>query len=102
MRRLFALTLPVLLCAGTLLAAGCAGYQQPSAATPPVDPKTVFRVNAPLLNLLSCPNVNCEVTEDLRNGQEVSVRSPNMNGWVMVRVLPSGREGYVLAKHLIR
>ena len=101
MRPMITLSLPVLLCASMLLAAGCAVHQ-PSTASPPPDPKSVYRVNAPLLNLLACPNVNCEVTEDLRNGQEVSVQSPNMNGWIQVRVLPSGREGFVLAKHLIR
>jgi len=101
MRRIFALSAPALVLASALLATGCASTAATSVSPPP-DPKSVYRVNAPLLNLLSCPNVDCDVTEDLRNGQEVAVLSPNMNGWVMVRVLPSGREGYVLAKHLIR
>lgn len=85
--------------AGLLLGAGCAA----SAPAPeaPAGPQATARVRAGLLNLLKCPSVNCDVLEDLHAGQEVTILSPLMNGWVMVR-LPSGREGYVKASFLAR
>ena len=60
MRRIFALSAPALVLASTLLATGCASTAATSVSPPP-DPKSVYRVNAPLLNLLSCPNVDCDV-----------------------------------------
>jgi uncharacterized protein YgiM (DUF1202 family) len=87
------------LAAAVLLAAGCAGRQAPAG---PVNPAAVFTVRAPLLNLLRCPTVTCDVIEDLQDGQQVAVLSPVVNGWVQVRVLPAGKEGFVLARFLRR
>lgn len=85
--------------ASVLWGAGCAGRAAPVA---PVAPQSVFKVRASLLNLLECPSATCPVVEDLRDGQEVAVLTPEHGGWVQVRVLPSGREGYVLARFLGR
>jgi len=62
----------------------------------------VYRVQAGLLNLVKCPSVNCDVIEDLHAGQEVAVISPQMGGWVMVRVLATGHEGYAQVRFLGR
>lgn len=88
--------LVVCLLAGT----GCAA----SAPAPqaPVPPQALYRVRAGLLNLLKCPSVNCDVLQDLLAGQEVAVISPVLNGWVMVRLPATGREGYVEARFLTR
>ncbi|EHJ47984.1 hypothetical protein DFW101_1978 [Solidesulfovibrio carbinoliphilus subsp. oakridgensis] len=79
--------------------AGCAGRAAPAG---PVPPQSVYKVRAALLNLLECPSLTCPVTEDLHDGQEVAVLSPRLGDWVQVRVLPGGREGYVLARFLGR
>lgn len=91
--------LSVLVAAAILGGLGCAGRPVPAA---PVDPKTVFQVHTPLLNLLKCPSVTCEVLEDLQSGQKVAVLTPEIQGWVQVRVLPDGQEGFVLARFLGR
>ncbi len=89
----------VLCLLASLWCAGCAGKSAPAA---PTDPKSVARVRAPLLNLRQCPSLTCDVAEDLTDGQEVAVLTPVLNGWVQVRVLASGREGYVEARFLGR
>ncbi|MHC1711945.1 MAG: peptide-binding protein [Solidesulfovibrio sp.] len=91
--------LPVLLATSVLLGAGCASKPKPVTQ---VDPKSVFKVQAALLNLLSCPSITCEVLEDLHSGQEVAILMPNVQGWSQVRVLSSGHEGFVEAKFLGR
>ena len=96
---------PSLFLAGLVLAAslsalaGCAGRTAPAG---PVPPQSVYKVRAALLNLLECPSLTCTVVEDLHDGQEVAVLSPRQGDWVQVRVLPHGREGYVLARFLGR
>ena len=62
----------------------------------------MYRVRAGLLNLLKCPNVDCDVLEDLHAGQSVAVISPNLNGWFLVRLPGTDREGYVEARFLER
>jgi uncharacterized protein YgiM (DUF1202 family) len=99
MRHVIARLACPLLVAGTILSPGCAS----SPPAPPADfPATKAKVRAGLLNLLQCPSLNCDVIADLRAGQEVDVLSPDMNGWVMVRVPASGREGYVQVRFLAR
>ncbi len=88
-----------LLAAALLGAAGCARSVAPAG---PVPPQSVFKVRAALLNLLKCPSVTCSVIDDLRSGQEVAALSPPQGDWVLVRVLPSGPEGYVEARFLGR
>lgn len=75
--------------------AGCAGRGQ---AVAPADPATVFTVRAALLNLLECPSQTCAVLEDLHDGDKVAVLTPEIHGWLQVRALASGREGYVLRR----
>lgn len=85
----------------TALAAlwGCAGRSQPAA---PADAASVYRVSGALVNLLACPSVTCAVVEDLRQGQEVAVTAAYPGGWVEVRAVASGREGYVLRQFLTK
>lgn len=99
MRQTITLIACALLAACILCTAGCAARPAPLA---PPDPQSVYRVRASLLNVHKCPNMNCDVIEDLTTGQEVAAISPNMGGWVMVRVLSSGHEGYVEARFLAR
>jgi hypothetical protein len=100
MRRAVIVLARALLCAGLLAAAGCA--TRPAAPVAQPASQDGYRVKASLLNLLQCPNVNCDVIEDLHQGQEVAVLSPVMNGWIMVRVKASGHEGYVEARFINR
>lgn len=79
--------------------AGCAGRSQSVA---PADPATVYRVSGPLVNLLSCPSLTCSVVEDLTLGQQVAVTAAYPGGWVAVRAMASGREGFVLRQFLAR
>lgn len=99
MRFPFVRLVPVLVAALVFLGAGCAG---PSAPARPVAAQNVFRVRAALLNLLRCPSLTCDVVEDLREGEQVAVLTPEMQGWVQVRALGSGHEGYVLSRFLER
>jgi len=82
-----------------LLVAGCAGRSQSAA---PVDPANVYRVSGPLVNLLACPSLTCSVVEDLGLGQQVAVTATYPGGWVAVRAVESGREGFVLRRFLAR
>lgn len=74
---------------------GCAGHGQSAA---PVDPAAVRTVRAALLNLLECPSLTCSVVEDLHAGDKVAVLTPDIQGWVQVRHMATGREGYVLSR----
>ncbi|EFL51541.1 SH3 type 3 domain protein [Solidesulfovibrio fructosivorans JJ]] len=87
------------LVAASLGLAGCAGRPVPAA---PADARSVRTVRAALLNVLTCPSVNCSVVEDLHAGEKVSLLSPEINGWHQVRVLKDGQEGYVQARFLGR
>ncbi|MHC1791715.1 SH3 domain-containing protein [Solidesulfovibrio sp.] len=78
---------------------GCVRQSQPAV---PVDASSVYRVSAPLVNLLACPSLTCTVLEDLGTGQEVAVLAVIPGGWLMVRVLSTGQEGYVLGRFLSR
>lgn len=78
---------------------GCAGRSQTPAAA---DPASVYRVAGPLVNLLSCPSLTCSVVEDLAEGQQVAVKAAYPGGWLEVRTLTSGREGYVLGRFLAK
>lgn len=100
MRSPFRFPLAAVLAACLLAGAGCAASAP--APAPRAAPQAMYRVRASLLNLLKCPNVNCDVIEDLHDGQEVAVLSPVLNGWVMVRLPATGREGYVEARFLTR
>jgi len=83
---------------GICCAVGCATQQ---AAEAPATGRQMARVHTALLNLLECPSLNCPVVEDLREGQEVAILTPVLaNGWVQVRALNSGREGFVLVRFL--
>ncbi|WP_428565513.1 MAG: peptide-binding protein [Solidesulfovibrio sp. DCME] len=73
--------------------AGCAGRGQAEA---PVNPASVHTVKAALLNLLECPSPTCTVVEDLHAGDKVAVLTPDIQGWLHVRSLATGHEGYVL------
>lgn len=75
--------------------AGCGGQGRAAA---PVDPASVRTVRAALLNLLECPSLTCSVVEDLHAGDKVAVLTPDIQGWVQVRAMASGREGYVLSR----
>jgi len=81
-----------------MLGAGCASHSAPPAeatAKPPV-----YRVNAGLINLVKCPNMDCDIVEDLHGGQEVALLSPQIGDWILVRVLATGHEGYVPVRFL--
>jgi hypothetical protein len=100
MPRALLLVAHIVLLACLLTGAGCAGRSTEPQAPASSQPR--LRVRANLLNLLACPNVNCDVIEDLHSSQEVAALSPIMNGWIMVRVPATGHEGYVEAKFLDR
>ena len=78
---------------------GCLGGK---TASGPVDPASVRTVSAPLANLLSCPSLTCEVLEDLPAGERVSVTAALPGGWVEVRALSSGKQGFLAARLLTR
>lgn len=99
MRRVLSLFGTGLFIAALFGGAGCAKSVAPAG---PVPPQSVFKVRAALLNLLKCPSVTCSVIDDLRSGQEVAAVSPPQGDWVLVRVLPSGPEGYVETRFLGR
>lgn len=83
------------LSATALLAAclfGCAGQRAPAA---PPSPESVYRVKGGVVNLVSCPNLDCDVIEDLHNGQEVAIIPPQIGEWIQVRVLTTGHQGYI-------
>ena len=82
-----------------LLLGGCLGGK---AASGPVDPASVYTVSAPLANLLSCPSLTCDVLEDLHGGDRVSVTTVIPGGWLEVRALSSGKQGFLLARLLAR
>ena len=85
---------------GTALAlGGCLGGK---TASGPVDPASVYTVSAPLANLLDCPSLTCDVLEDLHGGDRVSVMTVIPGGWLEVRVLSSGKQGFLLARLLAR
>lgn len=87
--------------AGLLLTgAGCAGAKPEETA--PVAPTSVRTVDAALLNLLECPSMTCSVVEDLHAGDKVAVLTSDINGWLRVRAVASGREGYVLSRFVSR
>jgi hypothetical protein len=94
------LVLAGLLVAVLVAAAGCAGRGQGKPAAVPADAASVYRVSAPLVNVLACPSHTCEVVEDLGDGARVAVTAVIPGGWVEVRCLDSGRAGYVLARFL--
>ena len=95
-RRLAVLGMAVLALA---IFSGCAGRSQSGA---PADAAAVYRVSGPLVNLLSCPSMTCSVVEDLTQGQQVAATAVYPGGWVAVRALSSGREGFVLRRFLTR
>lgn len=78
---------------------GCLGGK---TASGPVDPASVYKVSAPLANLLSCPSLTCDVFEDLHDGDRVSVVTVIPGGWLEVRALSSGKQGFLLARLLAR
>lgn len=82
-----------------LLVGGCLGGK---TASGPVDPASVYRVAAPLANLLACPSLTCDVLEDLHDGDRVSVMTVVPGGWLEVRALASGKQGFLLARLLAR
>ncbi|WP_254845424.1 peptide-binding protein [Desulfovibrio sp. DV] len=85
--------------AGQAGLAGCAGRGQtagPGAAV--AGGANVYRVSAPLVNLLACPSQTCEVLEDLGDGAQVAVTAVIPGGWLEVHSLASGRDGYLLAR----
>ena len=85
---------------GTALAlGGCLGGK---TASGPVDPASVYKVSAPLANLLACPSLTCDVLEDLHDGDRVSVVTVVPGGWLEVRALASGNKGFLLAQLLAR
>jgi|GEM_PF-1798169 len=90
---------PIAFTACLLGAPGCGGKPAPTA---PADPGSVFTVRAPLLNLLECPSVTCDVVDDLRDGENVSVLTPDLGGWAEVRVLATGQRGFVQSRFLSR
>ena len=92
---------PVLgsLLAAAVLAGGCVAGRQAAA---PVDPASVYKVAAPLANLLDCPSLTCDVLEDLHDGDRVSVVTVVPGGWLEVRALGSGKQGFLLASLLAR
>ena len=81
------------------LLGGCLGGK---AASGPVDPASVYKVSAPLANLLACPSLTCDVLEDLHDGDRVSVMTVVPGGWLEVRALASGNQGFLLARLLAR
>ncbi len=82
-----------------LVLGGCLGGK---TASGPVDPASVYRVSAPLANLLACPSLTCNVLEDLHEGDRMSVTSVIPGGWLEVRALSSGQQGFLLARLLAR
>lgn len=78
---------------------GCLGGK---AASGPVDPASVYTVTAPLANLLACPSLTCDVLEDLHGGDRVSVVTVIPGGWLEVRALSSGKQGFLMARLLAR
>ena len=82
-----------------LWGAGCASQ---SVSQEQLKNAPVYRVSAGLLNLVKCPNLDCDIIEDVHGGQEVAVISPQIGDWVMVHVLATGHEGYLHAKFLQR
>ena len=83
--------------AGLSCLAGCAGRGQ-AAGAGAAGGANVYRVSAPLVNLLACPSQTCEVLEDLGDGAQVAVTAVIPGGWLEVHSLASGRDGYVLAR----
>ena len=82
-----------------LLLGGCLGGK---TASGPVDPASIYTVSAPLANLLACPSLTCDVLEDLHDGDRVSVVTVVPGGWLEVRALSSGKQGFLLARLLAR
>ena len=82
-----------------VLLGGCLGGK---TASGPVDPASVYTVSAPLANLLACPSLTCDVLEDLHDGDRVSVVTVVPGGWLEVRALASGKQGFLLARLLAR
>lgn len=78
---------------------GCLGGK---TAPGPADPASVYKVAAPLANLLDCPSLTCDVLEDLHDGDRVSVVTVVPGGWVEARALGSGKQGFLLARLLAR
>lgn len=89
-------------CAGLAFVAGligCAGRGPADKAAGAVAGGAhVYRVSAPLVNLLACPSLTCDVLEDLGDGAQVAVTAVIPGGWLEVHSLGSGRDGYVLAR----
>ena len=83
---------------GCLSAAGCASHT--AAPTEATAKPPVYRVSAGLINLVKCPNMDCDIVEDLHGGQEVALLSPQIGDWILVRVLATGHEGYVPVRFL--
>ncbi|KHK01092.1 hypothetical protein [Desulfovibrio sp. TomC] len=83
--------------------AGCAGRGQADKAAGAVaGGANVYRVSAPLVNLLACPSLTCEVLEDLGDGAQVAVTAVIPGGWLEVHALGSGRDGYLLARFVTK
>lgn len=99
MYRIRILPAAVLLAACLLGGAGCAGQSAP--AGPPA-PESVYRVKEGFVNLVKCPNLDCDVIEDIQAGQKVAVIPPQIGEWIEVRVLATGHQGYVPVKFLAR
>jgi hypothetical protein len=85
-----------------IVAAGLSGCMAAKRPVPPTQGASVYRVSAPLANLLACPSLTCEVVEDLRDGDQVSVTTVVPGGWVEVRALSSGSSGFMLSRLLVR
>ena len=88
-----------MLLAAAMMLGGCLGGKTASGL---VDPASVYKVAAPLANLLDCPSLTCDVLEDLHDGDRVSVVTVVPGGWVEVRALGSGKQGFLLARLLAR
>ena len=85
--------------AGLSCLGGCTGRGPAAGAGAPAPGgANVYRVSAPLVNLLACPSLTCEVLEDLGDGAQVAVTAVIPGGWLEVHSLASGRDGYLLAR----